>query len=166
MPYIQTERLTLVTFTIDMMEAAITNSLELAKISAFKVADGYPSELYKEIIPYKLKRYSLYPKEVEWEGIIIHKADHTIIGDMGFRPKEEAEEQLELGYSIVPSYQGFGYATEMALAMVKWGLEQRGVKNIVASCDTSNIASIRVLQKAGLIEIEEKNDKKYWSKRK
>ncbi|AIY05645.1 acetyltransferase [Planococcus sp. PAMC 21323] len=163
MPFVQTERLSLVTFTVEMMQAAIINKSELSSVSSYQVADEYPSELYKEIIPYKLKRYSVYPDEVEWEGIIIHKLDQTIIGDMGFRKTSEEKSQLELGYSIVPSYQGFGYATEMAQAMVKWGLKQKGITSIVASCDSSNIASMRVLQKAGLIEIKEKHDKKYWS---
>lgn len=48
MPYIQTSRLTLVTFTTELMQAAITDQLELAQITPYKVADGYPSEEYKK----------------------------------------------------------------------------------------------------------------------
>lgn len=163
MPYIQTSRLTLVTFTTELMQAAITDQLELAQITPYKVAAGYPSEKYKEIIPYKIKRYSEYPWENEWEGIIIHNASQTIMGDMGFRRKDGDQDQLELGYSIAPTYQGNGYATEMAKAMVKWGLKQQEIKKIVASCDPSNIASVRVLEKAGLKQIKEHNNKIHWT---
>lgn len=106
-----------------MMKAAISNKNDLEKISTYRIADEYPLEVYKEILPYKVQKFSQYPDENDWEGIIIHTEDHTIIGDMGFRRSTGNPKELELGYSIVPSYQGYGYATEMAKAMVKWGLE-------------------------------------------
>ena len=163
MPYINTDRLTLITFTAEMMKAAISQKSALEKVTTYRVADEYPSEMYKEILPYKIKRYDKYPAENEWEGIIVHKEDQTIIGDMGFRRRNEDQEELELGYSIVPSYQGHGYATEMAQAMMKWGLKQPDIKRIVASCDTDNFASIRVLEKAGVRLLGEKDNKFHWS---
>ncbi|MDN7245640.1 GNAT family N-acetyltransferase [Planococcus shenhongbingii] len=119
--------------------------------------------MYKEILPHKVRRFSQYPDENDWEGIIIHTEDHTIMGDMGFRRSTEDPKELELGYSIVPRYQGYGYATEMAKAMVKWGLEQPGIERIIARCDNDNFASIRVLEKAGLKRFEEKENKIHWS---
>ncbi|SDI02510.1 Acetyltransferase (GNAT) domain-containing protein [Planococcus glaciei] len=163
MPNIKTDRLTLITFTIDMMKAAISNKEHLEKITTYRVADQYPSEMYKEILPYKVQRFSQYPDENDWEGIIIHTKDHTIIGDMGIRSSTEDPKELELGYSIVPRYQGYGYATEMAKAMVKCGLEQPGIERIIAGCDNDNFASIRVLEKAGLKRFEEKENKIHWS---
>ncbi|ANU15464.1 GNAT family N-acetyltransferase [Planococcus halocryophilus] len=145
------------------MQAAITDQLELAKITPYKVADGYPSEEYKEIIPYKIKRYSEYHCENEWEGIIIHNESQTIMGDMGFRVRHEIEDELELGYSIAPDFQGFGFATEMAQAIVGWGLKQPGIIKIVANCDASNMASVRVLEKAGLKQVKENNNKIHWT---
>ncbi|MGE6415926.1 GNAT family N-acetyltransferase [Planococcus kocurii] len=42
------------------------------------------------------------------------------MGGMGFRYRDGKQDELELGYSIVPSYQGHGHATEMAQALVAW----------------------------------------------
>ncbi|MDJ0332918.1 MULTISPECIES: GNAT family N-acetyltransferase [Planococcus] len=163
MPYIQTSRLTLITFTVAMMKAAISNKADLEKITTYRVADGYPMTAYKEIIPYKIKQFSEYPHENKWEGILVHNQTRTIIGDMGFRYRDGKQDELELGYSIVPSYQGHGYATEMAQALVAWGKTQSGINRIIASCDYDNFASIRVLEKAGLRRVEKKDSKIYWS---
>lgn len=163
LPHIHTDRLMLITFTAEMMKAALLQKSDLEKVTTYQVADGYPSEMYKEILPYKIKRYGQYPNENEWEGIIVHKENQIIIGDMGFRRRNENQEELELGYSIVPSYQGSGYAAEMAQAILEWGLKQPRIKRIVASCDSDNFASIRVLEKVGLNLQGEKERKLHWS---
>ncbi|ANU28165.1 GNAT family N-acetyltransferase [Planococcus versutus] len=82
---------------------------------------------------------------------------------MGFRYRDGKQDELELGYSIVPNYQGYGHATEMAQALVAWGKMQSGINKIIASCDYENYASIRVLDKAGLKRVEKKDSKIYWS---
>lgn len=163
MPYVKTCRLTLCTFTVDMMKAALSNKKDLEQLTAYQVADEYPLDVYKEILPYKIDLFTQHPNENEWEGIIIHTENHTIIGDMGFRRSTKDTAEFELGYSIVPSYRGHGYATEMAKEMVKWGLSQPGIERIIAGCDNDNFASIHVLEKAGLNRIEEKDNKIYWS---
>lgn len=163
MPHIQTDRLRWITFTAEMMQAAISNERELEQATGYQVADNYPSDDFKEILPFKIQRYKKYPEENEWEGLIVHQEDQIIMGDMGFRRSTDNPEELELGYSIVPAYQGQGYATEMAQAIITWGLTQAGIKRIIASCDTNNQASIRVLEKAGLKKLGEQEHKIRWS---
>lgn len=163
MPHIKTDRLMLITFTAEMMQAAISSERELEKATGYQVIDDYPSDNYKEILPFKIQRYRQYPEENEWEGLIVHQQDQMIMGDMGFRRSTDNPEELELGYSIVPAYQGHGYATEMAQAIISWGLTQAGIKTIIASCDNDNQASIRVLEKAGLKKLGEQEHKIRWS---
>ena len=55
----------------------------------------------------------------------------------------------EIGYSVLPQFQGRGYATEMVAGLVQWALRQPGVTRIVAETEWANLASVRVLQKAG-----------------
>ncbi|MDN5709050.1 MAG: GNAT family N-acetyltransferase [Planococcus sp. (in: firmicutes)] len=163
MPHIKTDRLMLITFTAEMMQAAISNERELEQAAGYQVIDDYPSGDYKEILPFKIQRYRQYPEENEWEGLIVHQQDQIIMGDMGFRRSTDDPEELELGYSIVPAYQGYGYATEMAQAIISWGLTQTGIKRIIANCDHDNQASIRVLEKAGLKKLGEQEHKIHWS---
>ncbi|WP_342214697.1 GNAT family N-acetyltransferase [Peribacillus sp. TH27] len=96
-------------------------------------------------------------------GIIIHKEDNMIMGDMGFKGGPNKEDIIDIGYSIVPSYQGKGYATEMDKAMVGWGLSRLNVKKVIATCDTDNFASKRVLKKIGFHKTNTTEDKLYWS---
>ena len=79
-----------------------------------------------------------------------------------FLPLPDKNEDIGLGYSILPAYQGKGYATEMAIAMVKWGLEQPGVRKITASCSGRNHASARVLEKAGFTKTCVQENELYW----
>nr|WP_246050114.1 GNAT family N-acetyltransferase [Aquibacillus sediminis] len=81
---------------------------------------------------------------------------------MGFKGGPDENGEMDLGYSILPSYQGNGYATEMAIAMIEWGLKQPKVKRITASCSNENYASIRVLEKAGLKQIYNEANEIYW----
>ncbi|MFZ3579936.1 GNAT family N-acetyltransferase [Virgibacillus sp. DJP39] len=102
MPYVKTDRLTLVTFTIEMMKATLIDNNQLEKVTNFNVPIEYPVAVYKNLLPYKIERFSHYPEENEWEGIIIHTEDNTIIGDMGFKGGPGKNGEMDLGYSILP----------------------------------------------------------------
>lgn len=161
MPSIETDRLRMITFTADMMKASLRGELEEA--AGYKVMPGYPMEAYKEFFPYKIERFRQYPRENEFEGVIIHKGDQMIIGDMGFKGGPDEEGSMDLGYSMMEAYQGKGYTTEMAKAAVVWGLQQPGVKRIIASCSETNLASVRVLEKVGFNRERTEDGEIYWS---
>jgi [ribosomal protein S5]-alanine N-acetyltransferase len=56
------------------------------------------------------------------------------------------------------SKQGFGYATEALVKLVDWGLAQTNVKHVTAECLASNLASVRVLEKANFVQVGERFD--------
>jgi [ribosomal protein S5]-alanine N-acetyltransferase len=56
---------------------------------------------------------------------------------------------VEAGWAIVPERWGQGLATELAHASVEVGFEQLGLLEIVAFTLPTNIASRRVMEKAG-----------------
>lgn len=56
----------------------------------------------------------------------------------------------EIGYLLNKDYWRRGYATEAATAIVQWLGSLGTVKRIWATCDTENVASTRVLEKAGM----------------
>lgn len=56
----------------------------------------------------------------------------------------------ELGWIINKIYQGNGYATEAAKAVMNFTVDQLKVKKIVAHCDYRNEQSIHVMRKVGL----------------
>lgn len=60
--------------------------------------------------------------------------------------------KIQFGYFIAPSQWGRGYATAAAKALLEVLKSMPGVKEVKTFVDAENVASIRVLQKCGLIE--------------
>lgn len=60
------------------------------------------------------------------------------------------ESYVQVGYRLLPAHWGRGYATEMCVAVLRYGFEVLALPQIVAITDQPNVASQRVLLKAGL----------------
>ncbi|MCA1481723.1 GNAT family N-acetyltransferase, partial [Bradyrhizobium sp. NBAIM08] len=59
-------------------------------------------------------------------------------------------DEVEIGYAVAASRWGEGLATEIARASVRVAFEEIGLPDVVAFTRTTNIASQRVMEKAGL----------------
>ena len=57
--------------------------------------------------------------------------------------------RVQLGYALAQAFWGKGYATEAVMAVTAWALSQPGFHRVGALCDLENVASQRVLEKAG-----------------
>jgi [ribosomal protein S5]-alanine N-acetyltransferase len=62
---------------------------------------------------------------------------------------------LQLVYALAPEYWGQGLATEMAQALVEYGLQIYGFQSIRTSIDVPNTASIAVAQRLGMTLVEQ-----------
>lgn len=67
------------------------------------------------------------------------------------------ETDIQVGYLLYPEYWGRGYATEMAVRVLRYGFETLGLPQIAAITDLENLASQRVLLKAGLLRKGERS---------
>jgi ribosomal-protein-alanine N-acetyltransferase len=67
----------------------------------------------------------------------------------------EELDEVDVAYRLLPAYWGQGLATEAAQASVRYGFAKLGLKRIIGLAMPENIASIRVLEKAGLHYTEE-----------
>ncbi len=56
---------------------------------------------------------------------------------------------MEVGYSVVPEFQGNGYATELVRALVAHAFSRPMIARVVARCGESNARSINVLVRCG-----------------
>ena len=77
------------------------------------------------------------------------------IGWFQFEKDKEFEDSIEIGWRLKKQYWGNGYATEVAIVLCELGIKMG--KTIVARAMIENLASIRVMEKAGL-----KFEKKFW----
>ncbi len=85
-----------------------------------------------------------------FELAVALRDDGRLIGACGIRVRPPEKRQGDIGYVLNSSYWGKGYATEAARTLLKFGFEELGLRRIIATCDTENIASARVLEKAGM----------------
>lgn len=79
--------------------------------------------------------------------VVICKSDMELIGMFELRIQSN---QADFGYVLTREVWGNGYATEAAKAVVDWAKDQAEILRIWATCDVENMASARVLEKAGL----------------
>jgi ribosomal-protein-alanine N-acetyltransferase len=79
-----------------------------------------------------------------------------LIGWAGLQYLPETDE-IEVGYLLGKGYWGRGLATEAARSSVRFGFDDLGIETIVGVVHPENIASQRVLEKAGLAYVERAN---------
>jgi [ribosomal protein S5]-alanine N-acetyltransferase len=70
----------------------------------------------------------------------------------------ENGEDAEVGFIIDPGTWRHGYGSEVARAVIEHGLHHGGYRRVTATVDTDHIASIKVLERAGMVLEREVTD--------
>jgi len=83
------------------------------------------------------------------EMIILDAATGEFAGDIGFYYMLRQLQEGMIGYSLRPEFRGRGMATRAVELLARWAFEQVGVARLIAGTDPANVASQRVLQRAG-----------------
>jgi [ribosomal protein S5]-alanine N-acetyltransferase len=104
--------------------------------------------------PITLKEAKKFYKEqskhiIFWAATL--KDNGKLIGHVSFNPdRPEIFRMWNLGYIFNPAFQGKGYATEAARAVIAYAFKEMGVHRIVGHCSPDNTASWKVLEKCGM----------------
>jgi RimJ/RimL family protein N-acetyltransferase len=148
--FLETERLVLRRFAEDDVD----NLVELDSdpdVMRF-INGGRPTtreEIERDILPTFLGHYERFAGYGFWAAV--EKATGRFAGWFHFRPAAGAHpDEVELGYRLRKSAWGQGYATEGSRALIDKGFADLGVQRVVASTMVVNVASRRVMEKAGL----------------
>jgi [ribosomal protein S5]-alanine N-acetyltransferase len=142
-PELRTERLVLRPVTADHVAAVVAGRRQP------DWAPDFPSE-GDEVIAGMLTRQGVPtgPDAVFGQRLVVELETGLVVGGIGlFGPP--CDGRVELGYGLVESRRGRGYATEAARAMVEMALGLPGVTEVVAGVDPANPASVRVLERSG-----------------
>ena len=83
---------------------------------------------------------------------VFERETGELVGDCSLFFAEEHGE-WELAYGLRRDVWGRGYATEAARAAVAHGFGLHGLARIVADVDPANVASVRVLEKCGFVQV-------------
>jgi RimJ/RimL family protein N-acetyltransferase len=103
------------------------------------------------------------------ESKIQHWADHgfgywlwrerssgELVGRVGLGwTSIEDELAVEVGWSVIASKHGQGFATEAARASLEFGFSRAGLTEIVSFTWIENVASLRVIEKLGMRRVRE-----------
>jgi RimJ/RimL family protein N-acetyltransferase len=105
-------------------------------------------------LPAMLREYDELPLGLGYFAAV-DRATGRPLGWLALRPPSSVglcpgKDVAELGYRLLPDVWGMGYATEGARALIGHGFTELGLARVVATTMTLNLASRRVLQKAGL----------------
>jgi [ribosomal protein S5]-alanine N-acetyltransferase len=82
---------------------------------------------------------------------IILRSTEEVIGWIGIgRPSRAELGDYDFGYGLARGYWGNGYTTEAVKAVLAYAFTELNAQTIFAECYATNIASARVLEKAGM----------------
>jgi len=100
----------------------------------------------------RIERWARHRRDHGFGGTIFHvRTTEQAIGWGGLQHSTIGiGDRLTVGYVIAPEESGRGYATEIATASVAYAFDVLGVDDLYASVLSTNAASRRVLEKAGL----------------
>ncbi len=152
---IETARLKLMPATVALARAEISDRSEFAWLLGASVPDNWPPEALAGALPLFLGWLEAAPDRVGWfSWYALAEGDGAaapvLVASGGFLgPPQDGT--AEIGYSVLPQFQGWGYATEMVGGLVGWALGQPGVVRVAAETEWANPASVRVLSKAGFV---------------
>ena len=80
---------------------------------------------------------------------VTEQNNNRLIGICGLMPLDDDENQYEIGYRILPKFQGKGYATEAAIAIRDYAANVN-INKFVAFIEKENIPSIKIAEKIGM----------------
>jgi len=155
-----TARLELVAASIDLLEAELESPSKLSLLLRANVPEGWPPGEYDPpAMKYFLEQLHMHPDACGWYGwyamtLATSENQRTLVGNGGFFGPPDSDGQVELGYSIVPHFEGQGYASEMVSSLVSFAFAHAEVKRIVAHASKENIGSWKVLEKNNFLRTD------------
>jgi [ribosomal protein S5]-alanine N-acetyltransferase len=80
------------------------------------------------------------------------RATGRFAGDCGLKTMEHDQRLAQIGYTIAPEFWNRGLASEAVAGLVRFAFGSFPIHRISASVDPRNLASCRVLEKAGFVK--------------
>jgi RimJ/RimL family protein N-acetyltransferase len=148
--FLETERLVLRRFTEDDVDHLFDLDSDPEVMRFLSGGTPTPREVIEnEILPRFLRSYERFAGFGYWPAI--EKSSGAFLGRFGFVPREGGgPDDVALGYRLRKSAWGKGYATEGSRALIRKGFAELGVQRVHATTYQDNLASRRVMEKAGL----------------
>ncbi|HAU1322417.1 TPA: GNAT family N-acetyltransferase [Legionella pneumophila] len=146
--FLETKRLILKTAELSDLDmlAALRSDFEVMENT------GYGGTQTKEEVREYLD-FAISYQEKHGMGfcLVFEKESGSFIGEAGLFHLlfDDAQSEVELGYHLYKKFWGKGYGTELVRALIQWGFQHLSINKLVSTTYPDNIASQKVLIKAG-----------------
>ena len=151
---IETQRLTLVPCAPAHLVALIDHPDRFEHVVGLRLAEGLRAYLVSDDVdPGWLATVREGSEADPWlyGFFVVHRENRTVVGSAGFKGPPDANGSVEIAYGIAPQFQGQGYATEAAMALVTFARDRGQARLVVAHTPPLANASTRVLEKCQFV---------------
>ncbi|WP_316795140.1 GNAT family N-acetyltransferase [Pedobacter agri] len=160
---IQTDRLKLLPFTIQICEEVLSGSPSFLADLGITPGYGWPDLETLDTLPRILNNLNKVKSPSGFESwMVLNKSTNTLIGDVGFKGLPNEHGEIDIGYGIIKGETRKGYAKEAGQGLIDWAFKQTGIKVITASCSTENLASQKILTFLNFKKVGEEQEMLFW----
>ena len=145
---IKTERLLLRAFVESDWEAVHAYSSD-AEVCRFMDWGPNSTRETKEFIKRAMRSAKDKPR-FSYDFAITRQTENVVLGAIGLILVGFPANQGTIGYVLGRTYWGHGIMPEAVKAIIGFGFDNLNLHRISASCDPNNVASFRVMEKAGM----------------
>lgn len=151
---LRTRRLDLVPTTAAHLRAELSDRAAFARLLGARVPDAWPPPLYdRTAVKFTFRKQRAAPQHgwSTWYLLLRTDAAPVLVGLCGYTgpPREGV---VEVGYSVLASFQRRGLATEAVAALIERAFRHPRVATVMAQTLPELTPSIRVLEKLGFTQ--------------
>ena len=152
---IVTSRLSLTAITPEMVLSEKSGDGRLGELLQCAIPANWPPEHWEpHVFDFLLTQLAEHPEQLGWPRYVSFVPPgerRTLIGTLGAFTKAARPSVCEIGYSILAPYEGRGFATEGARALIDYLRGDERLDSVIAHTFPSIPGSIRVMEKCGMV---------------
>ena len=156
-PTIHTARLELIAAESCHYDAELESSSRLETLLEAGVpSDWPPGEYDRSAIEFFQSRLAEDPEAsgwYTWYAVLLpsETQGRVLVGAGGYYGPPSSDGTVEIGYSVIPTFQRRGFASEIVRALLIHALSKDNVQRVIAHTYPDNPGSDKVLRKCGFI---------------
>ncbi|MFY0516697.1 GNAT family N-acetyltransferase [Lysinibacillus sp. UGB7] len=161
---LSTKRLRLIPLNANNLKLLMDHHKELAVELSLSNEEVLLDDEIRHALKYRLSKLLADEHNYIWHTnwLIVSKDNNSSVGGIMIKGLPNDKGEVIIGYYTYPSYQGNGYMTETIDTMKSWLLSQPDVTYVIADTEKDNIASHKVLEKAGAELFKETEELYFW----
>lgn len=164
-PVLSSTRLLVMPLTLTQLKLQVSDPAGFVTALGFpsRLPDTAPSDLL-DALSRMANSIETAPESWPWNTnwAIIHRQDQAYIGGIDLHGAPDVDGQVEIGYGLDEACRHHGLMTEALQLMLGWAFSHPEVRVVKAETALTNLASQRVLQRAGFCPYLLRADNLWW----